>query len=269
MSQFRALGGYTFASANDPNICITQTRPIFSPRIGFAWTPKRFRGRTVVRGGYGVFVSPLEIIGNGSTSASASLNQSGFSQTTQLSATGNNFLSPSATFSDPFPAGMFRPTGNAAGASTFIGQGISYFNPNARDGYSQRWTFGIQEQLPYQIVMEAAYIGNHSLHLPVSTQIDSIPRQYLSTSPVRDDAVINALSATVANPFRGLLPNSTTLNGATVATSQLLAPYPQYPVGSGTSNGVVLLFNPAGSSFLSQPERARTEAAHQWTYFYQ
>src|ERR1019366_5268112 len=82
---------------------------------------------------------------------------------------------------------------------------------------------------------------------------DYIPRQFLSTSPFRDQTAINLLSGTVANPFKGLLPNSSSLNGATVTLQQLLIPFPQYPYVSpptSTSNGVVMLGNTPGSSYF-------------------
>jgi len=53
-----------------------------------------------------------------------------------------------------------------------------------------------------------------------------VPQQYLSTSPVRDDATNNRLSQQVPNPFVGLVP--TGLTGANVSRSQLLRPYPQF-----------------------------------------
>ena len=47
----------------------------------------------------------------------------------------------------------------------------------------------------------------------------------------------------VTNPFKGLLPNSSALNGATVANSQLLAVYPEFPI-----NGVTVQNVPASAS---------------------
>ena len=67
------------------------------------------------------------------------------------------------------------------------------------------------------------------------TQLNGIPRQYLSTLPVRDAAVNAELSATVPNPFAGLLPNSTSQNGSTTALANLLSPYPEFPVGDSSS----------------------------------
>src|SRR5206468_2289376 len=99
-----------------------------------------------------------------------------------------------------------------------------------------------------------AYVGNHSVHLPVTTQLDFIPRQYLSTSLTRDNTTINFLNTTVPNPLQGLVPNSSASNGATVALRQLLIPFPQYPVPgtpTSTSNGVVTQYNNAGSSIYN------------------
>jgi hypothetical protein len=101
------------------------------------------------------------------------------------------------------------------------------------------------------MVVEVAYIGNRNVHLSGAIQLDAVPRQYLSTSPSRDTAVVNLLTGAVPNPFKGLLPNSTSLNGSTVALQQLLIPFPQYPVGSGTSNGMVLSGATAFSSYYS------------------
>jgi hypothetical protein len=61
----------------------------------------------------------------------------------------------------------------------------------------------------------------------VLRQLNAVPRQYFSTSPVRDDPTNNRLTQQVPNPFAGLLPG-TGLNGANVARSQLLRPYPQF-----------------------------------------
>jgi hypothetical protein len=67
--------------------------------------------------------------------------------------------------------------------------------------------------------------------------LDPIPAQYLSTSPFYNSAVNTMLTAAVANPFYPLLP-STSLSGTTVATAQLLLPYPQFTsIGSMTNDG--------------------------------
>jgi hypothetical protein len=60
----------------------------------------------------------------------------------------------------------------------------------------------------------------------VSESLNFTPAEFLSASPVRDQAAIDRLSANVSNPFQNLLPG-TNLNGATISKSQLLVRYPQ------------------------------------------
>ncbi len=221
--------------------------------------------KTVMRGGLGVFAVPIVINGNGETSGSTSLNQEGYSQTTQFVATNDSFLTPAGTLSNPFPNGILRPAGASAGAGTFLGQAVTFFDSRAKNPYNVRWNFGIQRQLPGQMVLEVVYIGNHGVHLPVTTQLDYIPRQYLSSSPFRDQTAINLLSGSVANPFKGLLPNSSSLNGSSGA-SATADPLPaisrsrpsrlhqQWRCDSGQH---------AWQLLLPEPQRAAAEAAHQ------
>lgn len=216
--QFQTPGGLLFADSGNRNVYNTQG-PYFSPRFGFAWTPAGLNGKTVLRGGTGVFLFPIGTTG---------VNQTGFSQQTTLVPTLNSFLTPSATLANPFPNGIQTPTGSSLGLATFDGKTIEFVNPHPLNTYSLRYELGVQHQLPGQTVLEVAYIGNHAVHLPVDrVQLGFVPRQYLSTSPSRDQATIDFLTANVPNPFAGLLPNST-LNGTTVQRQQLLGRYPEF-----------------------------------------
>ena len=91
------------------------------------------------------------------------------------------------------------------------------------------------------------------MHLPVSvTQLNGIPRQYLSTLAVRDPAQGYLTSPTVANPFSGL---TTSQNTATTTIAQLLARYPEFPVGDSAtgwsgSSGVLEQNLNVGSSYF-------------------
>ena len=241
--QFHALGGPTYAGSSSPNVYNTPSK-IFSPRFGFAWTPHAMGNKTVIRGGFGVLVDPIQL---------PAPNQPGFSQQTTLTATNNNYLTPAATLSDPFPNGFLLPAGSSKGASANLGQTITFYNPNPRDPYTIRWQLSVQRQLPFSTVLEVAYIGSHALHLPITTQLDYIPAQYLSKSLLRDNTVINQLSGTTPNPFKGLVPTASSLaTPSTVALQQLLTPFPQYIVPtppSATSNGIVEQGNNAGSSY--------------------
>jgi hypothetical protein len=71
--------------------------------------------------------------------------------------------------------------------------------------------------------------------------MDYIPRQYLSTSLVRDSSTINLLTGSVPNPMQNLI-GSGSLNGKTAALYQLLMPFPQF-------TGFTLQKINAGSSY--------------------
>lgn len=153
--------------------------------------------------------------------------QTGFSQNTTLVPTLNNGVSFIANLNNPFPNGVMPASGSSLGVGTFLGQAISFYNPEMPTPYSMMWNYNIQTMLPGGVLMEVGYTGTRSLKLPLNRNIDAIPDQYLSTSPVRDQNTINYLTAQVTNPFAGLLPG-TSLNGSTIARSQLLSLYPQF-----------------------------------------
>ena len=234
--QFHPFGGLAFPTTSDPNIYTTRSK-MFSPRFGFAYTPPALGGKTTVRGGFGIFVDPILL---------PTPYQYGFSQTTQMAVTTDNYLTPLNYLSNPFPGGaILQPSGAALGAGTFLGQGINFVNPNLLNPYSMRWELSVQRALPGQMVLEVAYIGSHSIHELVNQSRDYIPPQYLSTSPVRDNATISLLTGAVPNPFQGLLPNGGSLNGKTVALQQLLMPFPQF------SSVTEINANAGSSSFQS------------------
>ena len=256
-SAFQVLGGLTFASPGNTAAFQNNTH-LVSPRASLAWSPERFHGNTVIRAGFGMFESPIAVSyvgpdGKYSTSPRTPLGQEGFSQSTALTATSNNYLSPAATLSNPFPNGFLAPAGSSAGLNTFSGLAVQFLDPQMKNAYSQRWNLDIQQTLSNNMMLEVAYIGNHALHLPVNvTQLNGIPRAYMSALPVRDSSV-SYLTGSIANPFSGL---STSQNTATTTVAQLLARYPQFPVGDASggwsgSTGVFEFNNPIGSSFFN------------------
>lgn len=253
-SDFKVPGGLTYATS-DNNAIYESTSHLMSPRFGFAWTPERFRNKTVVRGGFGMFVSPLGISTmqvTGKYSTNPLLTQQGFSQSTSLTASNDSYLTPAATLSNPFANGILLPAGGKNGLLTFAGQAVNFFNPEMKNPYAVRWNLGIQHSITQNTVVEVMYMGNHSVHVPITyTQLNSIPQQYMSTLPVRDQTLITNLGTTYPNPFFGLQTSTGTNTNASAA--QLLAKYPQFPAGVGSSlsgsSGVVMNNLNAGSSY--------------------
>ena len=225
-SAFNVAGGLTFAGANGSANLWNRTWKNFMPRFGIAYS---LTNTTVLRGGYGIFFSPLGV-------TNLNVNQIGFSSSTALVSSLDNGQTYVANLANPFPNGFIRPRGAAAGASTFLGQNVSFFDQNLRNPYVQHWQMAVQHQFPGSLLLEASYVGSRGTRLLTTQDRNPIPRQYLSTLPTRDQATINTLGAQVSNPFYPLLP-STGLAATTVAVSQLLKPFPQFTGITESSDG--------------------------------
>lgn len=230
-ANFKVKGGLLFADENNRGFWESDKNN-FLPRIGLAY---QLNTKTVLRGGFGIYSAPFVIDG---------VNQTGFSQSTPIVPTLNAgvTLAPACAtcgnLFNPFPTGVDTPPGASLGIGTFLGRGVSFVPLDRVNAQTQRWEFSVQRELPGQWLVEAAYIGNRAYDITVGTNIlNTIPRQFLSTSRTRDITIINSLGANVTNPFRGLIPGQT-LNGTTTSRAQLLRPFPQFTsIGSQRSDG--------------------------------
>ena len=227
--QLYVKGGLKFVGVDDDHL-YTTPKNSFLPRVGFAYqvTPG-----TVVRGGMGLFAGFLgERRGDVITT--------GYSQTTTIPTTFNATGAPipinweNALLSTP----ILEPVGNAQGRQTALGQGISFFNPNPAVSKQLRWQVGVQQQLRGNWTAEAVYVGNYGYDIEITRNINALPSQFLNADNSRT-AAMNAnntfLSASVANPFAGLLPG-TSFNNATIARRQLMRPYPAFGDINTTNN---------------------------------
>jgi hypothetical protein len=227
-SQFQVLGGLLFAGVGGQSSALwnPDTNNVM-PRIGFVY---QLRPKTVVRGGYGIFYGPLGV-------ERVDVKQTGFSRSTVLVPSLDNGLTFIATLANPFPNGIDLPLGAASGLMTYAGKAISFYNQNPQAPRQQRWSMGVQHELPQRVLLDVSYVGNHGGQLEVTRDYQSLPLKYLSTSPTRDQANINNLTAQVPNPFYPLLPG-TGLAGQTISRATLIqegsTPYPQFTGMSST-----------------------------------
>ena len=229
VSEFDVRGGLTFAGVNgEPEGLYETPKNNFMPRVGLTY---RINDRTVLRSGYGMFYGFL-----GQRRGDVIL--SGFSNNTNLIPTLDNGLTFIGTLTNPFPNGIQEPVGAAAGIATFLGQGVTYFDPEPKTSRTQRWQVGVQRELGSRWMVEASYVGNHGSQLQTNRNLNATPNEYLSTSPVRDQARIDYLSGNVPNPFFGLLPSTAIgdLQGQNIQRQRLLRPYPQFDSVNTTTN---------------------------------
>lgn len=231
-SDFSVNGGPTFASSNNRGIYTNPSR-MFSPRIGFSYNPSWFGHSNVIRGGFGIYVLPVYAFTN-------AINSPGYSQTTNATITSDNYTTPATTLATAFSGGFLSPSGSANGLSTNLGQAVTYMAPEIKNGYAQRWTLGVQHQFPHNYLMELVYIGNQSARLPISYSPNYLRPEFLTT------ASNTTYNGSVTNPFKGLIPNSSSMNGATIAEKQLLMRFPEFgtlteqnaPYGNSSYNAI-------------------------------
>ena len=99
---------------------------------------------------------------------------------------------------------------------------IDYIDSQSgKTAYVNTWNLSIQRELPFKILLDAAYVGQHGVNLVGSlSNINQVPGQYLSLGSL--------LTADISDPAAaaaGILPP---YPGFTGSVAQALRPYPQF-----------------------------------------
>ncbi|GIU73761.1 MAG: hypothetical protein KatS3mg004_0848 [Bryobacteraceae bacterium] len=160
----------------------------------------------MLRGGWGISYLPTFDVGQ----------FNGFSIDTPYVESVDGGLTPAGQWNNPYPSGIIQPLGRQA---TMLGLSFTYSWPQRVIPYVHQYSFGIQHELPWRVLIDVSYVGSRTLSLQTSKGINAVPADKL--------ALRDALLTKVPNPFAGLLPG-TAFNGATVPQQQLLRPFPQY-----------------------------------------
>ncbi len=160
----------------------TYSKGDVGPRFGFAYDLNG-SGRTIVRGGFGIFWNFTP----GGTSGSKAQNPP-FLQATALNATpsayGVNLLLKEGL---PQPPGT-DPSRPAAGSTRSI------FDINFRDAYARQWNFNVQRSLATNYMVEVAYVGSQGRQMLIKGDPNQAPprvgvtdsnvnRPYIGVSP--------------------------------------------------------------------------------------
>ena len=207
-------GGLVFAGRNGaPRGNKDPDNNNFAPRIGLAY---KASDRLVLRSGFGVFYNPTTGIGPSASSTGAL----SFNAITNITNTIDGGRTPFTILSDPYPQGFNGASNGGDGLLTMLGQAINAQARYDRVPYTAQWNFNVQYQIREEMLLDIAYAGNAGVKLLAQAQLDQLPDQYL--------ALGDGLSRSVANPFSGIIPTTSSLGQATTTVGQLLRPYPQF-----------------------------------------
>lgn len=185
---------------------------LFSPRLGLAY---RVTEGTVLRAAYGISYPPSTLSQDGPNLSPVNAAQGGGG--------------PTATVANPFPNGLPQPLRRNATPGNFYGLPIFAMRvPGDPMPYVQQWNTAVERQIGKDSSLTVAYAGSRGTHLLLqgwatvsNINLNQLPDQYFSMGPA-------ALLAQVPNPFFGTITTPGALSGPTVATGQLLLPFPQY-----------------------------------------
>lgn len=184
----------------------------FGPRIGFAYSLDS-ASKTMLRGGAAIYYASTASYNYDESSG----NPNGYTNMT-TTWTANSAHGYLFHLQNGLPGSWAQPLGAAGGPNAFLGQSASYINPVAKSPSAQVFTLAVSRELPYGMVVDAAYSGNHGIHFEnYSPNLNFLSPQYYALGTA-------ALSAQVANPYAGQVPGS--LGAPTLTRAQTLKPFP-------------------------------------------
>lgn len=147
-------GSLVFAKNGDleQRALIKPSRRNFAPRVGIAY---RITDSTVLRTGYGIFYQLFERYGSEDQMA---LNPPNLINNTP--AVPSNATQPLFLLRNGFPSNFLDPN-----QLDLRRVRIRAVNPNSPSPYTEQWNFGIQQVLPFNLLVQADYVGTASKHL--------------------------------------------------------------------------------------------------------
>ena len=212
------LGGLIYAGVNAaPTEQGHQPALKAAPRIGVVYSLDE---KTVLRTGWGLYYTPWNYPAAGTTG----WGQIGYSATTQIQQTQGV---PTITMSNPFPAGLVKPSGNTLGLLTGAGGDVYFVDPNKGAGRAYQYSADVQRELPMGVSLTVGYTGLTGRNLGwggsgnTTVNINQLDPKYQSLA-------IGETLSQVPNPFFGVAGAGQFTSRTTIEKGQLLRPFPQF-----------------------------------------
>jgi hypothetical protein len=168
-------------TAGWPRSLINTDKNNWAPRIGFAYDLTG-NGRTVLRGGYGIFY----FLDRGGVGNQLS-NNPNFNGVSTFLACPTTCADPTGyriTLSGQGPLGnnnWLNATGalpssvNTVDINNPTGVDVIYYPRNSKNSNIQQWNFGVQRQLGGNTVVKVAYVGTRMEHLATAFNANNVP----------------------------------------------------------------------------------------------
>lgn len=185
--------GVLGAFRNESPAVETNLTLLFAPRFGFAWNPGL--GKTVVRGGYGIFYDSLIFNGLQAGRTTPPTNYTGTLAGAQFTG-GNslaNLLAGTATIQQQLSS-------QVGGFGTLVNLGrVVSSSPALRNPYMQHFSLGVQRQFSAGFVADLSYVGTKGSSLTVYGPGNSVARRPApATSPADETARLAEFQQAVA-----------------------------------------------------------------------
>ncbi len=173
-----ALGSMWFGGQIDRTTLQKPIYDIFLPRIGFAWSPTKFRN-TTVRAGFGLYSYNFSEDTYGQGLGAGSLGTSKGDVTDVNNGTGPNpliSLSASAATAGPILNYIVGSPASRQPLTYFTAKpsNVTYTPYNVPVGKIKEWTLSVEHQFAHDYAASVAYVGSYGSHLQFPTDLNQI-----------------------------------------------------------------------------------------------